>query len=192
MQKDLVIQISQHIKERRRQKNITVQALADKAGVSKGLISQIENSRVIPSLVVLINIIQALGIDMNVFFHEIMKNNEQAPILVKRKEEYTHFEKEDAVGFHYHRIFTKSVKNATIDIVLLELEPGAQRSVVKTEAFEYKYVIAGDIEYRFKNETILLHPGDSMLFDGRLHHTPSNVGKEKATMLVAYFFEENN
>jgi transcriptional regulator with XRE-family HTH domain len=190
MQKDLVIQISQHIKERRRQKNITVQALADKAGVSKGLISQIENSRVIPSLVVLINIIQALGIDMNVFFEEIVRNNQHSPILVKRKEEYTNFEKENAVGFHYQRIFTKFVKNSTVDIVLLELEPDAHRPVVITEAFEYKYVISGEIEYRFKEETVLLQAGDSMLFDGRLAHTPHNKGKEKATMLVVYFFEE--
>jgi transcriptional regulator with XRE-family HTH domain len=189
MQKDILIQISHHIKERRRQKNITIQALADMAGVSKGLISQIENSRVIPSLLVLINIIQALGIDMNVFFNDISKSAQEVPILVKRKEDYTAFEKEHAKGFHYQRIFTKAVKNSTVDIVLLELEPGAHRSVVKTEAFEYKYIISGDIEYRFKSETVHLSAGDSMLFDGRLAHTPKNIGTGKATMLVAYFFE---
>ncbi|WP_409994912.1 helix-turn-helix domain-containing protein [Chitinophaga pinensis] len=46
------------MKEKRREKNITVQDLADRAKVIKGLISQIENSRTIPSLIVLIDIIK--------------------------------------------------------------------------------------------------------------------------------------
>lgn len=189
MQKDILIQISHHIKERRRQKRITIQELADRAGVSKGLISQIENSRTIPSLLVLINIIQALEIDLNVFFKDIKKDR-QAPVLVRRQEEYSEFEKEHARGFHYRRIFTKFIKNSTIDIVYLELERGAQRPMVKTEAFEYKYVISGEVEYQFKNETVHLDAGDSMLFDGRLSHTPHNTGRKKAVMLVVYFFEE--
>lgn len=191
MQKDILIQISHHIKERRRQKHITVQELADRAGVSKGLISQIENSRTIPSLLVLINIIQALEMDLNLFFKDITADR-QAPVLVKRGDEYVPFEKEHAKGFHYRRIFTKSIKNSTIDFVFLELEPGAHRPMVKTEAFEYKYIITGQVEYQFKNETVLLHAGDSMLFDGRISHTPRNPGKERSRMLVIYFFEEES
>ncbi|WP_257669040.1 helix-turn-helix domain-containing protein [Parapedobacter tibetensis] len=192
MQQDILIQISQHIKERRRQKNITVQGLADKAGVSKGLISQIENSRTIPSLLVLINIIQALDIDLNVFFKDISASKQQPSVLVKRKGDYSHFEKEDAAGFHYHRIFTRSIKNSAVDFVLLELDVDASRPMVKTEAFEYKYIIAGKVDYQFKNEVIHLNTGDSMLFDGRLPHTPRNTGAEKAIILVVYFFEEEN
>ena len=53
MQEDVLIQISIKIKEIRKQKNITIQELANKAGVSKGLISQIKNNRTDPSLPVL-------------------------------------------------------------------------------------------------------------------------------------------
>lgn len=189
MEKDILIRISQQIKERRKQKGITVQELADKAGVSKGLISQIENGRTIPSLLVLISIILALDIDLNSFFKDV-NVPQQEPILVRRKAEYTHFEKEEASGFHYYRIFTKSVKNSTIDFVILQLEPNAQRSMVKTDAFEFKYVISGEVEYEFKSETIRLGTGDSMFFDGRMPHTPHNPGKDPAIMLVIYFFEE--
>lgn len=192
MQQDILIQISHRIKERRKERGITVQELANRAAVSKGLISQIENSRTIPSLMVLINIIQALEIDLNVFFKDIGENKQQAPILVRRKEEYLYFEKEQATGFRYHRIFTEAFKKSTVDIVLLELEPDASRPMVETEAFEYKYIISGDIEYQFENETIYLGTGDSMLFDGRISHTPRNTGTEKALILVVYFFEEEN
>lgn len=190
MEDDIIIQISNRIKERRREKNITVQELAVRANVSKGLISQIENSRTIPSLMVLIEIIKALEIDLNEFFKDIHAKNADLPILIKRKNEYDHFEKEHASGFHYQRIFTKSVNPSTVDMVILELEPDALRPLVETDAFEYKYVLSGDIEYKFNDDRIILGQGDSMLFDGRIPHTPKNLGNTTASMLVIYFFEE--
>src|SRR5471030_2480430 len=190
MEEDILIQISNLIKERRREKNITVQELAVRANVSKGLISQIENSRTIPSLMVLIEIIRALEIDLNEFFKDIRSKGDEMPILVKRKNEYEHFEKEHAAGFHYQRIFTQSISQSTIDIVILELEPGACRPLVETDAFEYKYILSGEIEYQFNDEKVILNAGDSMLFDGRIPHTPKNIGTHDASMLVVYFFEE--
>ena len=190
MEDDILIQISNRIKERRREKNITVQELATLANVSKGLISQIENSRTIPSLIVLIDIIKALEIDLNEFFKDIRTISKQSPILVMRKEEYEHFEKEHTTGFNYQRILTRFIDHSTIDIVLLELEPNATRPLVETDAYEYKYILSGEIEYQFNDDKIRLKQGDSMLFDGRIPHTPVNLGDHKASMLVIYFFEE--
>jgi transcriptional regulator with XRE-family HTH domain len=190
MEDDILIQISNRIKERRREKNITVQELATLANVSKGLISQIENSRTIPSLIVLIDIIKALDIDLNAFFKDIRTRNKLSPILVTRKNDYDHFEKEHAIGFHYQRILTRFIDRSTVDIVILELEPDATRPLVETDAFEYKYILAGEIEYQFNEERIQLSQGDSVLFDGRIPHTPINLGSQTASMLVVYFFEE--
>jgi len=190
MEDDILIQISNRIKERRREQNITVQELASQANVSKGLISQIENSRTIPSLIVLIDIIKALNIDLNHFFKDIRTKSSLSPILVKRKAEYERFEKEHANGFIYQRILTKFIDHSTVDIVILELEPNAARPMVETDAFEYKYIIAGEIEYHIDREKIKLGPGDSLLFDGRIPHSPINLGTQTASMLVVYFFEE--
>ncbi|WP_040627021.1 cupin domain-containing protein [Mucilaginibacter paludis] len=191
MEEDILIQISNKIKERRREKNITVHDLAIKANVSKGLISQIENSRTIPSLIVLIDIIRSLDIDLNVFFKDIHSKSSSTPIIVRRKEQYEHFEKEDAHGFYYQRIFTQHIKHSTVDFVLLELNVDASRPFVETQAFEFKYFLSGEIAYHFNDKTITFSAGDSMLFDGRIPHTPKNIGTEKAMMLVIYFFEEN-
>ncbi len=190
MEENILIQISNRIKERRREKNITVHELATRANVSKGLISQIENSRSIPSLIVLIEIIKALEIDLNEFFKDIGPKNTGLPLLIKRKSEYEHFEKEHAIDFHYQRIFTQSIFQSTVDIVILELGPNASRPLVETEAYEYKYVLYGDVEYQFNEDKIVLNQGDSMLFDGRVPHTPKNLGSQTAAMLVVYFFEE--
>jgi transcriptional regulator with XRE-family HTH domain len=192
MQDDILIQIGNRIKERRREKNITVQELATKANVSKGLISQIENSRTIPSLMVLIDIIRSLEIDLNAFFKDIRNKSESAEPIIKRKADYDHFEKEDAEGFHYQRIFTKLIKDSTVDVVILELSPNARRDLVQTEAYEYKYILSGEVEYLFNDKSYHLSQGDSMLFDGRIPHRPKNNTKKLASMLVVYFFEENS
>ena len=190
MEDDVLIQISNRIKDRRREKNITVQELATRANVSKGLISQIENSRTIPSLIVLVDIIKALEIDLNAFFKDIRSKTNHSPVMIKRSSEYERFEKEHAEGFHYERIFTQSIKHSTVDIVILELAPNANRPLVQTEAFEYKYILQGEVEYQFENEKHKLNQGDSILFDGRIPHTPKNTGIKTARMLVVYFFEE--
>lgn len=139
---------------------------------------------------VLIQIIKALEVDLDLFFNDLSAHGNGAPILVQRRADYERFEKEPASGYEYFRIFTKKVKQSTIDIVLLEIRPGSSRDFVQTEAFEYKYIISGSVKYQFADQEIRLEAGDSMLFDGRLAHNPINEGGEIVRMLVVYFFEE--
>lgn len=189
MQEDVLIQISNQIKEKRKTKGITIQELADKAKVSKGLISQIENNRTIPSLPVLMNIINSLSIDVPDFFNTIKSDHTSSKIQIKRQADYQPFEKEHAPGFIYHRIMARNIRNLPVDIVLLELEPGANRSfMVRTDAYEYKYVIKGKVEYHINGKKYLLNTGDSLFFDGRQEHKPYNPGKKNALVLIVYFF----
>lgn len=189
MKDHAILQISQKIKESRKALNITLQELADRADVTKGLISQIENSRTVPSLIVLIQIIKALNVDINTFFRDINFNKDELPMLIVRKDELKTFEKEEADGYAYQRIFTRAIKSATTDFVLLELVPGAKRDMVVTEAFEFKYIIEGEVVYRFEKNDVTLKKGDAMFFDGRMPHAPINKSKGKALMLVIYFFD---
>ncbi|HET7118274.1 MAG TPA: XRE family transcriptional regulator [Hanamia sp.] len=193
MQDDLLIQVSSNIREIRKQKNITIQKLADKANVSKGLISQIENNRTVPSLFVLMSIIQSLNVDVNDFFKDIKNNNTaSSKIEIKKQKDYKVFEKEPAKGFHYKRIMTSTINGHPVDFVLLRLEKGAKRNhLVKTDALEYKYIIRGKTEYFINNKTYTLEEGDSIFFDGRMGHKPSNIGEVEALILVVYFFNIN-
>ncbi|KGE13230.1 helix-turn-helix domain-containing protein [Sphingobacterium deserti] len=189
MEDNTIFKISSKIKEIRKEKGITIQDLADRAGVSKGLISQIENNRTAPSLFVLINIVNSLEVDLNEFFKDFKSSANEGPIIVRKKKDYEAFEKEQAEGFHYQRIFASSIEKSTLDIVLLELAPDATRPMVETEAFEYKYIIQGEVEYVFPDQVVSLSAGDSIFFDGRLSHTPRNIGKSTAIMLIVYFFD---
>jgi len=189
MEQEVIVQISNKLKSIRKEKNLTLQDIADRAGVTKGLISQIENSRTIPSLLVLIQIVKALEVGLDDFFNDLSFYGKDGKILIQRKADYQKFEKEPASGYEYSRIFTKKVNQCTIDIVLLEIQPGSVRDFVQTDAFEYKYIISGSVRYIFRDQEIDLHEGDSMLFDGMLEHNPINVTQEPTRMLVIYFFE---
>ena len=191
MQEEILIQISNKLKEERKAKGVTLQRLADQAQVSKGLISQIENNRTIPSLLVLLNLIRSLDVNLDDFFSDLQEQSVAEKVIVKRSEDYQSFEKEQAKGFTYRRIMTRTVRNTPIDIVLLELKKGATRSqMVKTDAFEYKYLISGKVEYAIGQEKYVLEAGDSIYFDARLPHKPTNIGDSEAVMLVLYIFNE--
>lgn len=187
MQGAFTMEVSKRIKKQRLERGLTLQELANKSGVTKGLISQIENGRTIPSLPVLFNIIQSLEIGVSDFFVKL--NLSEPTIIVQQKENYESFEKESAKGFSYKRMLTRSLIASTVDFVLLEVQPEAQREEVHTEAFEYKYILKGEIDYLINDQIYNLKEGDSLFFDGRLPHVPKNSSKESCLMLIVYFFD---
>lgn len=193
MQDDIILKISYRIKEIRKEKHITIQELADRAGVSKGLISQIENNRTIPSLPVLMNIVQSLDLDLTSFFKDLSADNQEEKVFVIRSFEYSPLQKEAAKGFNYQRILARNIQGGPVDFVLLELKKGARRNkMVETDAFEYKYLIKGKIDYLIEDKHYILEEGDSIFFDGRLGHNLSNIGDSNALMLVVYYFISND
>ena len=185
---DYLVDIGKRIKELRKSKQKTISDIALKAGVTAGLISKIENGRTIPSLPVFLKIVDALGVELRDFFDGIQKEN-KAHFLVMRKDESEVIEKEDeAVGFTYNYLFSKSLSSVGFQSVLLEVEPNSEREKVTTDAFEFKYVLSGECYYIIDDQEVLLYEGDSIFFDGRIPHVPVNRGSVTSKMLVIYFF----
>src|SRR5258706_1826560 len=106
MNEELILLLGDKIKTKRAGKNITLEQLATKAGVSKGLISQIENNRTVPSLPVLFNIIHSLDEDLKTFFEDMHDSFNNSHILIIRKGQEKLFAKEATRGFSYKRILT--------------------------------------------------------------------------------------
>jgi transcriptional regulator with XRE-family HTH domain len=189
MNEELIILLGDKIKSKRTQKNITLEQLAKKAGVSKGLISQVENNRTVPSLPVLFNIIHSLEEDLKTFFEDMQDHFHNKKVLIIRKGEEKEFEKEPVRGFSYKRILTRSLTAQAVDVVLLQLKRGAgRRQMIQTDAFECKHVLKGKIEYQVEKEKFVLDEGDTMFFDGRSKHRLRNIGSVTAIMLVFYIF----
>jgi transcriptional regulator with XRE-family HTH domain len=190
MKEDIIIQISNRLRDLRKEKNITLQELADAAGVSKGMLSQVENSRAIPSLTVLLNLIRSLEIDFNAFFKDINLITPDSKVIFRKKDQYQSFEKENAEGFYYQRLFSTTIHDYHTDFVLLRLTKDARRPPVKTDAFEFKYLLSGKVQYQIGAESYDMEAGDSLFFDASELHNPLNTGEEDAIMLVVYLFKE--
>jgi quercetin dioxygenase-like cupin family protein len=148
----------------------------------------------VPSLPVLMSIVQSLNLDLNDFFKDISpKKKAPQKVIFKSPKDYQTFEKEYAKGFLYHRMFTRNVQSGPVDFVLLELKKGARRNrMIQTESFEYNYMIKGKVEYNIEDKTYVFSEGESLFFDSRLGHKLANIGNSDALMLVVYFFITNS
>lgn len=183
-----IIGIGKRIRKIRKEQGLTISTVAANAEVSNGLISRIENGRTIPSLPVLLSIINALKIEIAAFFNSLPDNG-KASFIVSRKAENLIIEKEDdAKGFEYKYLFGKSLSSIAFEAVLLEIQPGSQRRKVETDAYEFKYMLRGKCVYVIGEEEVILYEGDSIFFDGRIPHVPVNRSSEPTAMLVLYFF----
>ena len=188
MQEDIIVQITTKLKDIRKEKNVTLQELAEAAGVTKGMLSQVENNRTIPSLTVFLNIIKSLHIDINDFFTDFNTGGQGSKVIFKKAAQYQSFEKENTIGFHYQRIMSSTIDEYHVDFVLLTLMPNAQRAFVQTDAYEFKYILKGKVEYTIGEEIFTMEAGDSIFFDATEPHNPKNVGDTEAQLLVLYIF----
>lgn len=189
MNEDLILLLGEKIKSKRLQKRITVEVLSRRAGVSKGLISQIENNRTVPSLPVLFSIIHSLEENIKSFFDDMHDHFSNGHVLIIHKGDEKPFEKEPVKGFSYKRVLTKSINTQAVDFVMLELKKGASRKLmIRTEAFECKYIIRGKIEYQIEKQRFILKAGDTLFFDGRAKHRLRNIGNGDALIFVTYLF----
>ncbi|AUC85734.1 DNA-binding protein [Polaribacter sp. ALD11] len=189
---NFLIGIGKRIKAIRNKQKITISTLATIAGVSNGLISRIENGRTIPSLPVLLELISALEIDASTFF-EGVESKAGAKYILTKKNEQQFIEKEtEAKGFTYHQIFGKSLNAIGFEAVILTVATNSFREKVTTDAWEFKYILSGTCKYIIDNEEVIVAEGDSLYFNGRLPHVPVNTSNNSCTMLVLYFYSENN
>ncbi|MCB0459305.1 MAG: helix-turn-helix transcriptional regulator [Flavobacteriaceae bacterium] len=185
---DYLLNIGKRIKEIRKDKQLIISDVADKAGVSNGLISRIENGRSFPSLPVLLNIIGALNIEVSSFFDGMEKSASKKYIVTRKNETYEINKEVEAEGFIYNFIFNKSLQSMAFEVVLLEILPGNKRQQITTDAYEFKYILTGELYYHLDDEQVKLSEGDSIFFDGRVPHVPLNKSNKPAKMLVLYFF----
>jgi len=185
MNSNTLLLIGRKIKEIRVQKKVKLVELAMKAKISKGLLSQIENNRTIPSLPVLLQIIKVLEVEYSEFFKEV-ESHASTQLVFRRKEEYSRIEKEDAIGFAYYLIHSDIINNVNLQFNILELSPYAQRDPVTTDGYTYLLIMKGEVEYTLGEESYKLREGDSLFFNGTIPHVPRNYSNEAARIFVLY------
>lgn len=186
MKQEFISSIGRKIKEERLKANLTIRDISERSGLSKGLISKIENSRAIPSMPVFFSILKSMSVAPVTFFEGIDYTPDEGHTLVKPAQ-HEPLIKEDRPGFHYKFIMSQQLHNMNIEVVLLELEPSVKGKATSTDGFELKYLLKGKVAYRLEEKTIIMEEGDTLYFDASKPHRPENLLNTNALMLVFYF-----
>jgi transcriptional regulator with XRE-family HTH domain len=162
------------LRERRRHLNLTLQEVADRVGVTKGFLSEIERDRAVPSVATLLKLRDALSLSVATLFHSAI------PQLVRRQ---------SRVPIPYGGIGMACVlvspENAHRVIAIhAEFKPGGKsgpepHSLDSDE--EIILIIDGTLEVTISGETHRLQAGDSITFDPRVPHMYRNPSAHELT-----------
>ncbi len=177
--------VGETIRELRSGRGLTLDRLARAAGLSKGLLSKIENFRTVPSLSVLASVARALGVDLDRLVANVQVRPRR-PYLLVRAGQGARLRREDSRGFRYQALQAADCGGLQFQAFHLELDAGCTRPLRATDGDEYLMVLAGRVEFAFANEALTLDVGDSLYFDGRMPHAPRAAGRAGASLLVLY------
>ncbi len=188
-----LFKIGPRIRQARRERGLTLADVARRTGLSKGLLSKIENFRALPSLPVLAGIARSLDIGMDNLVKDVGFESPASHQLVPAGRRVP-CKREKSRGFSYAALASRALGEVGFESFVLTLEPGARRKPVSTDGDEFVFMLKGQIQFqlgRERIEKIQLSQGDALYFDGRVPHVPLNLAKSSAELLVIYLLKQH-
>lgn len=167
------LQIGKKVRSLRQQRRMTLQALADVTGLSKPLLSQIENDQVIPPLATLLRISKAFKVSIENFFQE--EDSAEKCILVRAGESSRMIQRGLSRGgsppYIYHSLaYGKRDRNMEPFLMEFEARDWSDELLVSHEGQEFLYLLEGEVDFHFGDEVMRIQPGDSVFYDSREPH----------------------
>ena len=166
--------IARRVRECRTELGLTVEQLADRSGISKGMLSKIENAQASPSLGTLVKLAAATSVPLTSFFRGL--EEEHGAVLVKAGKGIDIVRKGTRAGHHYQSLGGARGAQRIMEPLLVtltdrhEVFPLFQHSGV-----ELLYALEGVVEYGFGADRYELLPGDALQFDGEVPHGPTRL-----------------
>jgi transcriptional regulator with XRE-family HTH domain len=187
------LNLGQKIKNLRQRKGMSLQVTAEKANLSEPLLSQIEGEVVAPPVATLLKISKAMGVNIGYFFQD--QETEKHAVVVPRNERKRVFrrihEDPSKVGYYYESLaYPKSEKHMEPFHVTFEVKKKEDLIFFTHKGEEFIYVLDGQLEFNFENETYSLGPGDSLYFDSSIPHAFRAVGKKNAAAIDVIYAPE--
>jgi transcriptional regulator with XRE-family HTH domain len=166
--------IAERVREFRLQLGLTVGHLAEVTGLSKGMLSKIENAQASPSLATLARLSAALKVPVTAFFRGL--NEEQDVLVVKAGRGLDIEHTNSGPGHRYQLLGSMRAPHNTLETLLVTLTERAETfPLYQHPGTELIYMISGRLEYMCGNSRYLLEPGDAMQFVGEVPHGPSSL-----------------
>ena len=170
--------IGKKIRRLRIQNDLTQEELADRAELSKGFISQLENDQSSPSISTLEDVLQCLGTTLQEFF----STEREEVQVVFRPEDY--FTSDDAQSSARTTWIVPDAQKRRMESILFELEAGAESKMDKPHAGEeFGYVLTGQIQLKVGARSWTLNKGDCFNFEAIAEHGIKNAGAAPAKIL---------
>lgn len=163
------------IRELRLKDNLTIAEVAAQAGISRGMVSKIENGQVSTSLETLSKIAQALGVSLaHLFRHYNMPSG--GAQLVKNGAGMEVVRRGTKRGHTYHLLAYDQGPRKAFEPFLITMDDASEVfPTFEHPGTEFIYMLKGRIEYRHGQQTYVLEPGDSLTFRGDIPHGPERL-----------------
>ena len=147
--------------------------IAEQAGISISMLSQIERGNVAPSLETLMQVCNVLDIDPSELFRQIGSHK---PVRIHRKGERL---RNKLGGVEYEQLMTSNHPTYQAEMFLIEVSPGKSTSFSGGghEGAEMGYVLSGSALLTVDADEYRIDEGDSIYFNAQLPHQLTNIGK---------------
>lgn len=183
------LKIGQKIRKIRQVRRLTLQDLSAATGLSKPLLSQIENEQVIPPLATLLRVSKALKVPLNNLIQD--ETGENKYVVVRAGERREGSWRPPHSGKHQPYVYQplgKGKDNRSFEPFLLEIEPrpGDEDVLVFHEGEEFIFLLEGTLNVYYRDEVVTLHPGDSIYFDSDEPHGFLAIGDTPARGVLVY------
>lgn len=179
------------IRKLRQRRSLTLQDVSDLSGLSKSLLSQIENDASAPPIPTLMRIAKALGVRISHFFRQDENADRISVIRQGDRQQSVNLphNRPDRLGYRYVPL-AHPLTNQHMEPFWVHIEA---RKVEDEDAFfqhsgeEFLYVLEGRLEFKGGDKTIVIEPGDSLYFDSSLPHRVRNLGRSPASALAVIY-----
>lgn len=189
--KDLLIGLK--IRRLRQERRMTLQNLSEATGLSKPLLSQVENEQVIPPLATLLRIAKALKVGLHTFFQE--EGSVEKCLLVRAGEgssQDTHSSRSRRRTPYAYQSLGYGKKQRSLEPFLIEfdVQPWRDDLLVSHEGEEFLYILEGQVEFHYGDEVMAVGPGDSLYYDSNEPHGYVAVGDIPARAVAVIYSQE--
>jgi transcriptional regulator with XRE-family HTH domain len=166
--------IAQRVREYRNQLGLTVEQLAERSGISKGMLSKIENAQASPSLGTLVKLAAAISVPLTALFRGL--DEEHDALVVRAGQGIEIVRKGTRVGHHYQLLGEMRGPNKVVEPMLVTLSEHSEVfPLFQHPGVEFIYVLEGVVEYGYGADRYVLRPGDAIQFSGEVVHGPTEL-----------------
>jgi len=173
------IEVGKRLRQLRKERGLSLSALADASELNINTLSLIENGKISPNVSTLQKLALALDVPVAAFFEE---NVEKKEIIHQKAGQRSR------VSFAHGMLEDLGTELAGrwAEPFIVTLEAGAdsgETPIVHT-GLEFFYCLEGQIAYTINSKQYRLNPGDSIIFEARLPHRWQNLGTTLARSLL--------